>query len=749
MLNENKHQKGKQRKETSWEHGWWNFAPLLDDCATPIEWSTSSIIFSAHPTEPILIGCHFSSSKRFTIPSPAPVLTTPGAYSPPSVVSAAPSGDRLFAYFPGIVGEGIGCLWSRGATLDAWEVQQWRSFPPGAGVVCATWLGTSRECVVDSSGKAARLPPCGPLTPISNSTLLLVTQAHEAQLCYLQQYKTVFDVITCSLLIPGPAVTGQPLHNKPSHCAGSVRICYKAAIGKTYADASILIAMHSRIVPSQASDVALDPMGSDTNMARQHDDTLDESQVWGEESTVEICALDIKFDGMIMSFMAFVPRLVPLNEDDAQSPNKGRGELHLLTTHLDFGDFSGSPRSDVCVYSFSCPGTAIGSTMKTTLDATRSFPDVYVTTIIPCRPGRGTGVIVCTLDAAGQLPPHLGRSKKAAKVRIGTSTVLKIPNLSDDSDWIPAPIVTSADCAGLEVPLYSAVSPNAVMFCAFSNSPLTQTPSLYALPKPANAYGELDHISYSSNSLSLLFCAALLSLRTTDDIAHVLVAQRDVDKTPRPVDAASQDLIDTHLMETLYITHRLLEKHARGAVGSANYLVAGLAIEVYRERAKKGFDLDYWRTEHDICSIAACNLAFEYCKRNSTGTGNSSWHLLALSTWIVNFLERLLRQCVVCSDSLPDVKLHAKDHALGLNDGSASNPQKTPENGNPTGEVKNEDRSPDDLFGSAPSSREYLSLSSRFHLRKSSLQHHPRHRLLIQTLKQLPCHHFRHLYFYI
>lgn len=110
----------------------------------PIEWSQSSVLFTAHPTQPLVSGRHFSSSKQFRLPSPPPIVSSPKSYEPPSIISVAPDDEWLFAYFPSRDGDGTGCLWIRGAQIDSWAVKEWWSFAPGAGVVAASWLGQAR-----------------------------------------------------------------------------------------------------------------------------------------------------------------------------------------------------------------------------------------------------------------------------------------------------------------------------------------------------------------------------------------------------------------------------------------------------------------------------------------------------------------------------------------------------------------------------------------------------------------------------
>jgi len=69
---------------------------------------------------------------------------------------------------------------------------------------------------------------------------------------------------------------------------------------------------------------------------------------------------------------------------------------------------------------------------------------------------------------------------------------------------------------------------------------------------------------------------------------------------------------------------------------------------------------------HDICSIAACNIAFEDCKEEEgydlgeilyycssftySGT-DAAWQLIGLCAWVVKCTETLLKAAVLCNSS--------------------------------------------------------------------------------------------------
>lgn len=111
----------------------------------PVAWSSSSIIFTAHPTQPIIVGRLFPSSKQFFLVSPDPIIHSPASYAPPTVISVSSNDHWLFAFFPGRDSDGIACLWNRRSCLDAWIVKDYWPFSRGAAVIACAWAGSERE----------------------------------------------------------------------------------------------------------------------------------------------------------------------------------------------------------------------------------------------------------------------------------------------------------------------------------------------------------------------------------------------------------------------------------------------------------------------------------------------------------------------------------------------------------------------------------------------------------------------------
>jgi hypothetical protein len=135
----------------------------------PVAWSSIDTIFAAHAHQPAVVRRVFplsrtsaSSTQSPVLPSHPPILSSPGAYEPPTIIVLKSTSDIVFAYFPGRSGDGLGCLWYRRPRLDSvdcWYPGPFWSVPRGDGVVAATWLGPPRE--------ASRLFCNAPLTEYS------------------------------------------------------------------------------------------------------------------------------------------------------------------------------------------------------------------------------------------------------------------------------------------------------------------------------------------------------------------------------------------------------------------------------------------------------------------------------------------------------------------------------------------------------------------------------------------------------
>jgi hypothetical protein len=306
---------------------WCDFYSLIEHPQRPVEWSASSVIFTPHPTQPLVLARHFSSSKQFTVPSPGPILSSPASYGPPSLISGSPDDEWLFAFYPGRGSDGAGCLWKRGHELDSWIIQESWSYAPSAGVVAASWLGAPRQWTTDTSGNSVRLPPLGPRTPVSSPTLALVTQNHQFTVCYVRNYVQSLQMVSCPLTHGSLTVESQRnLGPDISSGVNTIRLCISASIGLSYngqflptfsarcsinqlIESSILVATRSQVFPlpppvpvnSQFNsvDLTLSLDLNDTQVSDPSSQPVDET--CGEEQTIDICEVELGYDSKAMS----------------------------------------------------------------------------------------------------------------------------------------------------------------------------------------------------------------------------------------------------------------------------------------------------------------------------------------------------------------------------------------------------------------------------------------------------------------
>ncbi|KAH7913732.1 hypothetical protein BJ138DRAFT_1145401 [Hygrophoropsis aurantiaca] len=682
--------KGKAREDIRWQSNWWDFLPLVEHIQRPVAWTTSSIIFVAHSTQPLVVARLFPSPKQFSIPSPAPVHTSTASYEPPTVISVSPNDHWLFAYFPGRERDGVGCLWQRGFHIDNWTVKEWWGFPRGAGVIAAAWAGAEREWVTCPDGSTSRLPPRGPLTPVSDPTLLLVTQSHQLNVCYLRTYLPTLRFMTCSLIQPhftseNPAHTPQEMPGG----AKTARLCIRASIGFMHSDSSVLIAMRSQRYPSDAmkhaTDLSLEP--SDLKMPTpvpppDEGPAMIDWETWGEESTIDLCEVKLKFDAIQMLMNLISNPLPPLHcppekltnllfvstppfRSDPSSPRKDKTSLrnhppelastYLVATFLDFGDYSAPPKSEVTVFMVARnpPPTSIGKAWITRQVASRSFSPRVLTFIAACLTpsiSRKPSVIAALVDTAGVISRNARHSKD---ITVGKIVVLQLSDLSPDPDWEDSTLVSPAESAGTEWPVSISLSVNRALVCTASATKTT----IQVLPRLRSVTDSKDFVQRSPLVAPLV--TALLSRKSIADVSHALSLR-----------SSSNDL----LVETLRGAISALEINAKISSSIASRMPEALAavIEIYRAKVQesesdddRGHLIALWQNAHDMCSITACAAAFEECRDGDSYDLDAVWQLVCLSGWIVNFLEHLLKECVALadiSDTEPDTKIEPADH---------------------------------------------------------------------------------------
>ncbi|KAJ7709826.1 hypothetical protein B0H17DRAFT_1029380 [Mycena rosella] len=657
--------KGKGKEET-WSSGWWEYHALFDQTQRPVVWSSTSTIFSAHATQPLVTARHFSSSKQFVLQSPGPILTSPGSYDPPTVISVSPDSNWLFAYFPSTEIDGVGCLWQRGAPIDVWGVKEWWTLNRGAGIVAASWLGGTREWTIDDAGAANRLPPRGPGTPASNPTLILVTETRWVTVCYLRQYPPLsLKMISCPLTEsgfvgeahPSPAEQGT---NRP----GSIKTCTRAAIGLAYNDPAIMIATRSRVLPSSAGDNSLSSMNLglplNLEMPSSEPELAIDWESWGEDSSIELSEVRLDFDGnssMVLYAMPLPPihgpglgltnltfiSAPPASLDAAETP---QGIVYLAASYLDFGDYTCTPKSELVLHALSRVSEPISNPGTEPRhwtyhqEATRSFTESVLTFMASSTSGQTPstfGLFAGILNSSGPLPREKTRVKE---VSIGITKVFKLPDLTDHERWEPAHIMSSIDNAGRDLPLNAVLSfTNSMLLCTTLSSLSPSRISLHMLPKLVGNLPPSPALA-STPPLARGLATGLLSGTSTADLSHILA-----------LPSVSLDEVS----ETLY--HALTLAENGQDRGTLTWRALGLVLETYRMRALKmhsGIEREIltarWQTAHDMCSLASCNAAFEDCKDGDAFDLDAVWQLVGLSTWVVAFIEKLLKECVLASD---------------------------------------------------------------------------------------------------
>ncbi|KAF8559768.1 hypothetical protein OG21DRAFT_1402239 [Imleria badia] len=667
-------EKRKTNDDGRWRANCWDLHPLVEDLRRPVAWSSSSTIFTAHPTQPVIIGRLFPSSKQFLVVSPDPILRSLASYGPPTVISVSPNDNWLFAFFPSHESDGIACLWNRGSCVDAWIVKEFWTFSRGAGVITCAWAGTEREWSTSADGSSFRLPFRGPLTPVSNPTLLLVTQAHQLHVCYLCTYVPPFKTLLCSLTHPHSTAEDQLPGTMHDTLAGpkTSRLCIYAAIGFIYGESSILVAMRSRRYPTSDSlkpaayndldlGISLDIPQSQDPSPEEHVPSLE----WGalaEEQTIELCEVKLRFDGTLMSLISqplpplhhpfpcmsgltFVCSPPPKPDPSASprtSPKREKQPLRpaehpptfLVASFLDFEEYSTIPKSTVVAYTL---GRAQSSTAPTKTAWTihqvgeRSFfPHVLALSCpawVSINP-RKRGLIALLAGSGG----HMSRRKlNAMEVVVGNIVVLRVPDLADDPEWEQLPIMAPIGRAGMD-----CKSLHASKYSTHLN--------LYYVPR-------------NISSLSAALVTSLQSRRSIADIAHVLA-----------VPAVSMDTI----VDTLRGVWSAFEINVRAGLAGAFSIadVLGAAVELYRSVVALSSLAVYddekdllsllWRNAHDMCSIIACLAAFDDCREPEGYDLEAIWQLVSLSGWAVSFLAKLVEECLFAAD-LADLTASTND----------------------------------------------------------------------------------------
>ncbi|KAJ3537580.1 hypothetical protein NM688_g6664 [Phlebia brevispora] len=656
--------KGKAREDAHWQFSWWDLFSLTEYPTRPIAWSRSSVIFTPHPTQPLVIARHFPSSRQFILPTPPAFASVPVTYEPPSIISISPSDDWLYAYFAGNDGDGASCLWKRTGQLDNWNLQEWWIVTKGSGVVAAEWISQDREWVLGDQEQPYRLPPRGPILHTNAPVLLLVTQTHQVHICFMPSAVIGFKVVKATLLHPCAAGDGQPpQEDLPASSRGGQKVCTNAAIGMNYNDNTIVIAMRSHLLPPHGAEHA--PFNTmdlslhlDMADSSEQNDSLiaNEWEQWGEQSTVELSMLLVRCTGATtairvqpvaplrrpgsrltgLRFCAVPPDIVPPSPTITRDPRRPvkdgmteRGSLYLIASFLDFDDFTSLPKSEVTTFPL------VTSKSREIMvhpkgERTRTFDVGTVAFLAPSPSAKR--LIVGFLDSSGTINRRHAKSKETP---IGSISILNPIDLTIDDQWEPSHIISPSDGVGRDTPLGVAISPNHALICGISPSTtVSARTTVYAVP-------HLKQVSTPGppkNDLSRAVVTSILSRKSPSDVIHALIMPST------PLD---------EVLNTLYNSLRILEAHSFGQYDMWIEDMLGIITEIYLGRAQhsevdaeKAMLQEWGKTAHDMTSVAALNTAFEDCRDGDAYDLEAVWQLVGLSLWFMGLLERLLKQCV-------------------------------------------------------------------------------------------------------
>lgn len=715
--------KGKAKEDRPWQIEWWDLCSLAEGKPPPLAWSRSSTIFTAHASEPKIVARLFPSSKPCTIPSPPQILSTPASYEPPTIISVALNDEWLFAYFPGKDCDGISCLWKKMPQADEWQIKDCWTCARGAGVIAASWIGQERECAVQESGSITRLPPLGPRPPVSSPTLVLVTEACQVHVCYLRHGFPNLRFLTCSLTHPSSMLERDASsHADIASTPGGTKICTDAAIGLSYEESSIIIAMRSRVLPLFQADPNT-YNGMDLNLSLDMPRTRSlfadaslalEWETWGETPTIELCEVDLDCDGLQMSLsttplpsishphhlcnMVFVPTPPTSTaydptaspalsvrsggsvkkESDSGSVHGGDprkpASLFLAAIVLDFGDYTSTPKSKLIVHAFrhNSMTTPIRPAWSSQLQASRSLASGIATFISPPPPGLYTaGLLVGVMDTAGIVSKSKARPRQAP---FGTVELLKLSDLSNNEMWDRCPLLCGSNQLGRIFPQRAVISPNHSLICTVPAAFEADThPAVHPFPSPTQSDGGTPgpRARRTPSYITKILEATIYMRRATSDITYLLSLPS----------TTLQDVEDT-----LYATLSSFTKLDDGLWEMWLEDVLGVAMECYRARSRSTEgesvkeDLALrWRTAHDALSVVACLSAFKDCRDGDSWDLSAVWGLNGICSWTIQFLEKLIKECILCDTTPPaQVKPEAHDDLFGSNPPSPAGEREHP-----------------------------------------------------------------------
>ncbi|KAF8481409.1 hypothetical protein JB92DRAFT_3038603 [Gautieria morchelliformis] len=658
-----------------WTLNWWDLWPLVDGERRPVQWTDSSMIFSSHPSSPIVVARAFPSSAPFTLPSPIPVLNNPGGFSSPKIIQVSSGDEYVFAFFEGRGGEHAACIWSQEESRDNWKVSIHWQIRLGQGIVLAKWLDGERTWM--HTAPPSRSPPLGPPNPFGKPTLLLVTQGHVVQIVHRSSLSMQFQLVSASLRHASLAhVSDRPTAGETTNGPGGLLVCRKAAVGLGYGESTIIIATCSTLIPptSSSNPEFPDHFGVPTPSIHPSIASLGSWESYGPEQAIHLCEIRITSFNFIMgvatkplpplfpqvtssshlSDILILPHLTveePSSPDgsavdNVSSKNSRRFKtlMRVVLSYLDFEDYL-SPKSDIMCFEIQRgKGSPTESSKPVTWSHrhlhTRTITNAAVSFLLPSRNPSSDAIVAGVLDTEGLTPRSSAGEGKSKEIHIGKIIRLRLPNLIDDEDWEPSRLMARPDDAGTNPPISAAISPLESFICT-SPAPWSSALrlSVHALPSQKN---------FTVTALSESLLLSILSNRPPTDVVHVLA------NPTFPLSSVHVVLEDT------------FDALDSGDLSAQDWRwqVAGIMLDIYRTRLerlcnetptdeKEQISMDErWHIALDICTVRALKSAFDACKEGHGYDLDPVWQLISLISWLVDFAERLVRTCVLWEGSL-------------------------------------------------------------------------------------------------
>jgi len=246
----------------------------------------------------------------------------------------------------------------------------------------------------------------------------------------------------------------------------------------------------------------------------------------------------------------------------------------------------------------------------------------------------------------------IASKRKHKQTAVGSISALNLVDLSDDPEWDSSTIYISAADAGTDFSLDVAVSPNGVLACLS----YSQHIAVQSLPR-RNSSQDV------SNALSLPLAVAIKSKKPINDISHVLCHL----STSRS-DTASL------LCKTLGILvagsqRGVTEAEAMGLI-QVSVELYGMQLEFCTNHREKELLTRLRQVMVELCSMAAVRSSFEGCQDDGSYDLEAVWQLTNLSSWVVEFLENLMKECLLVVQAVelnkPEdsmVKKESADHS--------------------------------------------------------------------------------------